>query len=554
MHKESSRTQKNTLQLIRSVLISPPFIVFIICSVLISYNLVKTYYLRPFTSDDVFWQTILLTWEPFKDGTVTLGNSSIYVDKIPFFSFFNGVFDPSRKILFLQSAIACLTGFAAFYVSSMYFLKKLGAKLSYLNLSPFIWFASFGYSIAVLYLNPNWRGFQIGISFATFALVAAVYYDDLKIKSIISKALVLLFILFAGLQLYSDPYFLYFTLGPITLLSIVLFLKKKATLHKSIIVFGSSVLAVLFAKLFAAVSSQAGIRTSVGYPMQFVPFDKLWSNIDGSLQSLLVIFSADFFGLKVTTFDAVIALLNFSLVGVAFYMSYRYISRRRVAANSSWDFMRIWETFFAAVGILIIGTYTFSTLAEGSFTYRYLLMLVLVLVLLLAIVVGTTKNTQLRNLLACLLLLSSLGNLVITQSGQQDARRSEVVGNRANALNYTIIDVVKSEGYSKGYTNYWLADISTYLSGGKISFLPSLCASDTKKFHWLINDEAFEKTANRTFYLIDPDIPAPATCPVESVIGQLGEPVKTVYIGNKTLLLYDYDISSKIDDFRFPES
>jgi hypothetical protein len=312
------------------------------------------------------------------------------------------------------------------------------------------------------------------------------------------------------------------------------------------------ILSLIFAKVFSYISIHAGINTSINDSMQFVQFNTIPTNIVGSLNSILVIFSADFFGLKIASLPTLVALLNFILLIYVSCSSYSFLKRIRHITLEELSFDKIWQSFFACAVVLVFISYATSTLSDGTATYRYFLMLVLLLVMLLTMKLGSTTNAFLRNVMVIILIGASILNLAYTEFGSGNKLRPGVVDNRANYQNYLLIKAVINKGYSKGYANYWQGDINTYLSKGKVSFLPSLCAgSETEKFHWLINNAAFKKPAPKTFYLEDPDIVAPATCDISQIVAQFGPPASTEEVGDKTILFYNYDISSKIPNFVF---
>lgn len=537
---------------ILTIIKSPVFIVFIACLGLMAFNLFCTYRLRPFNSDDVFWQTILLQWHPFNGSTATLGNSSIYVDKIPFYQFFNHFFEPSRKVLFIEAAINALLGFAGFYLACMYFLKKMGAKLSYSTLLPFVWLAGFGYPFMQLYLNSNWRGFQLGISFITFALVAAIWYGDITLKRWWSKGIALLISAYIGLQIYSDPYFVYFTIGPLVIVSLLLLALRKITLQHFASV-GLPILAsAIFSKVFAAIFYAAGIRTTTEYPMEFIQFDNIGSSFGGSVHSILIIFSSDFFGLQLQNIATLPVLLNFLIlcsILTIIVLSLKHFKQSLTRQNLS--FTTVWLLFFIGIATLVFASHSISTLGQGTFTYRYFLLLALIFGFILAFTIGTMKDGLKKRLLVGLLIIATLLNLTITAIGHQNALRADVANNKANTLNEVIAGLLISKGYDKGYANYWDASISTYLSKGYVSFLPSVCNDHkAQKWHWLINDNAFDKPTTKSFYFLNPDVPA--ACQPRDVVKQFGKAQETIPIGNKTMYLYSYDISSRLPPAKQP--
>jgi hypothetical protein len=538
---QAHKTHRTHAQLLKAFLASPTFIIFILCLILMSYNLVHTYHLRPFNSDDVFWQTIIQTWHPHNAGTVTLGNSSIYVDKIPFFALFDHLFASSRRVLLMEAGLAALAGFSLFYWSGIYFLQKAKAKLNYVTLLPFIWLTSLGYVFSELFLNSNWRGFQLGLSFAVFALVATICNKDLVFKSSWSKILLALGAIYAGLQIYSDPYFLYFTIGPVVIVGCLLFILRKINARQTALILGSVLVALLSAKLFGHLFTDLGIRTTTSYPMEFVQFENLWTNFSGSLHSIIIIFNADFFGrgLKLSTFGV---LLNFALLS---FMVYKACSALRTKDKDGFTLNKSWSMLFAGVALLIFLAYTLSTLNLGIVTYRYFLMFELLLVLIFSLWLGVMKNGLLKVALVFIILTAVVLNLAVTSFTPQDANRFEVLENRGNSLNYRIIDLLKTRGLTKGFANYWDANINTYFADSKVDFLPSVCqGKDAKKWHWLINDDAFNTSKAKTFYLLNPDVPA--ACTTKDVANQFGPPEDILYIGDKKIYIYNYDISSRM--------
>jgi hypothetical protein len=118
-----------------------------------------------------------------------------------------------------------------------------------------------------------------------------------------------------------------------------------------------------------------------------------------------------------------------------------------------------------------------------------------------------------------------------------------------NSENYEIIKAVQHAGYTKGYANFWQGNINTYLTNSRIHFLPAWCTDDVSlKFRWLINDADFTTKATKSFYLIDPTIPAAPSCSIEAVTEQFGAPTKVIPLnsGKQTLLLFNYDVTSKM--------
>lgn len=540
MFKKSNRLQWGL------VIKSPVFVTYIVGVLLLTIGLVYTYKVRPFTSDDVFWQTILLRWNPFDGTSVTLGNSSVYVDKIPFYEMVEWFFESGRKALFVQSYIPAVFGFTGFYFSCVYFLKKAGTVLSYLNLLPFIWLSSIGYTFMQLYLNPNWRGFQLGFSFLLLALTAALWNKDIKLRSQVSWALLTILTVYTGLQLYSDPYILYFTIAPLALFAIIAYIAKKIDLRKLAITLGAILLSYVVSKAFGLIASAAGIRSAVEYPMQFIQFGKLSDSIWSSIHNTLIVQNADFFGLKISTL-ALVPLLNCAILFIAL-AAVCYLFYRCKKDYKRLDISKLWFLFFVAITVMVFTLHTLTTMGDGTGTYRYFMFSVLIFTLLLSHYLGTMKNYI--KYTAVLLLAASIAlNLTSTLLQSQSSVRSEVQQNIANSENFRTIETLKERGYTKGYANYWDANISSYLSKGEIRFLPSVCSEgDLNAWHWLTDDASFAVKADKTFYVYNSDNTL-GPCTKDILDSQLGSPSEVLRSGRWSIFLYDYDISTRIKDF-----
>jgi len=511
-------------------------------------NLVLVYHNRSYNSDDVSWQNILLSWKPFSGHKAFLGGSDNFIIKAPLFALFGHFFAPGRRLLLLESGVFAGAAFTLFYCSSLYFLKKLKIRLNYVNLLPFLWFASFGYFMARLYLNPILRNFELGLSFVTFVLAAKTYYREIDPwGSWTAKATTLLSSVIAGLLIYNDPYFLYFTLAPVVVLFVLLYALKKLERTKLLTVLGIAIASLVFSKLIAHLAIKAGAILLFKEPAKFVSFDALSSNVMLAIQGTLNLFGANFFGQLAASLVAVAALLNFGILVFIFYRTWGL--RRAVwAAKGEFSPYLLWSGFFGCLSLFVLAVYTFSSLAVDIGTYRYLIMMAFSSVLFLAIVIGSLKKGRL--VLAGVIVAAILFNLAAAVSGSRSSLGDQAGAliNKPNSLNFQIIDALRTKGLTKGYAPYWDGNINSYLSGGDIAFLPISCfeSQKTEIIQFLIDQGQLSRPASRSFYVIDPDLSSPATCTPQQVVTQFGQPAETFRLSDKTIWLYNYDIASKM--------
>lgn len=534
--------------LVRLRKLNPVVVVFVISLAFLTTSLVFTHYQRSYNSDDLSWQAILLHWRPLSRDTVYLGASDNFVDKLPYFAFMGHLLSPGRKALFIESYVLAVTAFSLFYVSAIYFLKKVGSRLNYISLLPLVWLSSFGFSYSELYLTPMWRGVEVGLAFLTFMVVAMYFYDEIHpFGSAITKLATVLCVALAGFVAYSDPYYLIFALGPIGLFTVALVAMRTIRLRKGVAVLVALLGSLVFYKLSALCATRVlNFHMVATFPAQFVTVENIPANTMTALHGLLIIFGADFFGKVIGLhISLVTALINAVLLG---FLIYKVLDvRKDILARPKATLPTLWVAFFAILGLFVFLVYTSSTLTDVS-TYRYLFILVMSWILFLCALIGRTQRAEWRAVAGILLTIAivlNIGTLIHGTVGYQEP--GDLGGNVRNGLNYALIGAVMSKGLTKGYANYWQGNINTYLSQGKVSFLPTQCdAGKTIKDNWLIDASAFNKQATASFYLYDPDIPQPPTCTLDQITQQFGTPRTTLTVGDKLVFVYNYDILSKL--------
>jgi hypothetical protein len=531
-----------------AVILSPAFVVFCLSLLILTAQIVAIGRIRPFNSDDLYWQQVVRTWVPFSGHTLYLATKDIFIEQVPFFALLEHFFQPSRGLVIGEVLLLTISSFSLFYVSSLYFLKKLKIKTSYLTLLPFLWLASFGYPLVQNYLNSNWRSFEIGLCFATIVLVAAISFGDIqKLNSLKSKLLFLLATAFIGAVIYSDPYYVFFTIGPLLLFVAGLYALKKINRYQLSVVVGGAALSVVVAKLISAIATKAGVVLVADTPSVFVNFDNIITNIVSSLHGLLIVFGADFFGRPAFGLSTFGALINALILSFVIYEVYqlRHIMRQPTLKNLS--LAQLWAAFFGLLIAFVFIVYTSTTLVAVS-NYRFFIVLIYAAVTFLVVSLGTLKNNALKLIIGMLLVGAVIYNVTLSLLTHSIRQQPDAAINISNSVNYRIIDAVHAEGLTKGYGSYWQGNINTYLSKGSVTFLPSLCDTNgqTVNFKWLIDGNQFNKPADKSFYLVDPDFPAPGICTEKQLVAQFGEPQKILKISNKSILVYDYDISSKI--------
>lgn len=526
-------------------MLRPTTVVLILSLVLVVVTLYTAQHIRPFVSDDVSWQNILLTWHPFNGHQVDMGAQDNFVINVPLLALMGHFFAPSRTLLFVEAAIFAVINFFLFYVASLYFLKKCKIKPTYAALSPFLWLASFGYEFSQLFLNTAWRDFEPGVSFIYFMLAMKLYYGELgDFRSWRAKLGLLIASVIAGIFIYSDPYFLYFTVVPIAALFIFLFLAKKLPLRTLILVLGCVVLSLLVRR--AAVSGLA--RMGLFIPASSannIHLNELVRGTKYALNDIVVIFSASFSDLRVASLPMVAAILNLALLlAVGFRLLFRKFKRAgRAAASVTLRHYNLITAFFVAVCVIIFA----ANIVRVPDTYRYFVLFVYAFILIMTLILNTLEGKW-RQVFVSVIAVATLANLATSLFVIVPAQAANAIPDKANIPSYEVIAGVERLGLTKGYVNYWDGNINSYLSDGKVEFLPVACSNGktTKPLYLLDDTTLFGKPAKRTFYMINPDQTYPPGCSRQKLIDQFGKPQQIAHVLNKTLLIYNYDISSRM--------
>lgn len=524
--------------------------------VLLSASLYFAHKTRSYNSDDVSWQVILRTFNPTsQDNAIALGSSNNHWSKLPFFWLTENIFDSGRKLLFLQSYVLAVSSFVLYYSSAVYFLKRLKVEMTFRNLLPIAWLGSFGFAYAELYLNPIWRGFELGLCFAMIALVAMYIRNELHpFKNLLTKSLFVIGASLLGVILFSDISLVYFFVGP--LLAWVAWLRIKGVIGDKKLAGLLLFLGISYvtSKISGLIFAKQGLKMAVEYPVQFIDFGGLLNNILIGVHGILAIFGADLSGKYPFSLVAIGALVN--LVLIAWLVG--TILKNRASLKKS--FLRptldsSLVAFLIALPVFVFSLYVLSTVSVNTVTtYRYLIVVALAAPILLAYYLAKRPN----NIVTLLVIVSIALNLTSSVffnsrflvRGTIDnmvAGQQSNTENASNSLNFRIIDRLKDAGTQKAYANYWQAGINTYLSNGDVEVLPVTCEHrKTITFQWLVDSRRFSVLSDKTALILDPDVSSPAMCSYKSIVKQFGTPSRELKDGNKRILVYDYDLYSKM--------
>jgi hypothetical protein len=122
------------------------------------------------------------------------------------------------------------------------------------------------------------------------------------------------------------------------------------------------------------------------------------------------------------------------------------------------------------------------------------------------------------------------------------------VPNARVAKENAILRTVQEHGLTKGYAEFWIADLFQYRSRGEVTVPEVICSDGQLWFrYWLTDTSRWRVHADRTFVLWDPVEVGLQGCTQAGIEAQLGVPAQRIpAAGGATVLVYDRDVGEKI--------
>jgi hypothetical protein len=483
---------------------------------------------RAYSSDDVAQQNAVASITLHSKPVIDLPQNT-YTLKLPLYAALQDLpVTPSARLV-LTTLLLNIAGFLLFYYAAQSFIRAY-APARVANLAPILWLPSLGVSLAGVLANPNSRNLEIGLAFGVLALLARWYNGAWPASAWRGTALAGLFAALLGLLFYDDPYFIYMLALPLLLL----FGGKWLLLGKDRrpVILSMGVLAALvFAQAWYWILWLLGIHAGQE-GASFATLPAVAHNAQLFVRAVLDLFNANIFGRSILSLQSLAPELNLLLLIATLLAPFLLLSAK--VRRDMWKVFLILQPPFLALAF-IAGSTVVDT-ASG----RYLVPLPFYTALILAVVVMPLLTTRMRNVLAGALLLVTILNVAST------IRIYLGRGDNANAENQEIAHIAEAHHLTKGYASYWNADINQYYSDNKVLFIQSGCSRTTgvKPYRFLLNEQVLHRQASNSFYLFDP---AATRCTEADFARYLGEPRGVVGLsGRKQLLLYDYDITTRM--------
>jgi hypothetical protein len=286
----------------------------------------------------------------------------------------------------------------------------------------------------------------------------------------------------------------------------------------------------------------ADINDVNGLVSSITPLGHIPLKILSVLNSYLSLLGASPSRLKSDIWALPVIALNLGVIFIAIGGLYSLIRRRKFTLLNIWILAVI---IFSLSYIVLTGI-------SAQFTARYLIILLPITGFLIAyglqeLLEGGKKYYKLALLVICLSLFAN-----VIQDFSFVHERSKVI--LPNKVNYQIISALNENRINNAYGDYWVANISYYLSDYKDNILPTSCdGGKISKYPVLLDAQRFILPTSRIGVIVSPNIevstrgqiPIAASCNGSAITKQLGKPSSIVYVA-KGVSLFIYDQTPRI--------
>lgn len=443
---------KSSKKLLSKRIIVKTIIFGIICLAVFIIAITSNIVGRSYTSDEVAEQGMAYDLTLSGPHNIYL-ESDTYVSKIAFYSALDLFSHPGRNQLIIESLTFNFLMLILLVICWRYLFPK--NSKSWLV---FLWLISVGVYWMSITVNPNSRNYELGVMllFGIFVIKKLeVPYYNLKqsILYILGCGII------GGIITYDDPYFLFFFSIPIILAVLIYNLPKR--IFQPVIAAGTAlvlsmvtyeVISEIFAHFGMAVSNFneiTGLSTSIIYP-NFLP-----TRLSQVANAYLSTMGANPSRIHTDFWLLPVVILNLAIVCLAIYGLFNIIYKRRFTLINIW----ILITFIVALSYVTATRYVIED------TTRYLIILI-PLTAYLSFVTITQLARYKKSYYKLALVFVVLAIILNIVQGFAFINQNKQIKS-PNQLDYQVIKFLSENHIAKVYANYWVANISYYLSDYK---------------------------------------------------------------------------------------
>ncbi|MBU5673841.1 hypothetical protein [Paenibacillus brevis] len=319
------------------------------------------------------------------------------------------------------------------------------------------------------------------------------------------------------LALIADPFVLWFFVVPFVLACAYKAIRNKSEYISLGIVIGSYVTSKVVMKF-------VGFNVPSIGETRFVKIDELKKNVVLTIEGILNLYGANFFGQSVSTIVLIVILHLFVLIFTIWlgYQSIKKIDKSNVSTLE----------LFLIIGIMInIVEYVCSNMPINIATTRY----ILPAFVFFSIYIGKFSLSRINSRKITVALSISLILYALTSL-------QTVTLNKTVSIYQEVADFLQQKGLTRGYGSYWNSSIVTLESENDVIIRPVVYNGEIVPFAWFSKTSWYSEPTN--FLIFDNtnwgDINA------ENAEKKFGVPDRIYNFNGLTILYWDKDISKEL--------
>lgn len=331
----------------------------------------------------------------------------------------------------------------------------------------------------------------------------------------------IVYLSFLTLALIGDQFIIWIFVLPIVIVCILRIIVNDNRKREFLII-GLSISAYILKMLVLMFFKFKEISSS---NMLFATYDQIFSNLKLTVEGLLGIYGANFFGKPFSSMVTLITLVHLIIMLLVFFVIYKNIRSGIIKTDRM--------TQILIVGIVLnIAEYLFSNMAVNINTTRYLIpTLVYTAILFAKTVHGYKLANQNKKLVISMMVVVLLISIPTLKFG-----RSETTHDRLTKF-------LADNNLKYGYGSYFNASTITLRSGGAVSVRPVITDGTTySRFDWLSDINWYNDYSNFLVF----DQTNWGNINLENAVAVFGEPATSYQFENLNILVWDKDLSKII--------
>ncbi len=488
-------------------------------------------HLSPHSSDDVAVQVVVNSWLRGLHHRTYLPSDN-YLFKLPVYVIAELLpFSPHIRLL-LQVLVLNLASFAAFLLALRWLVTP--PRATHWDRTavfvPTLWLTLIGGAFGLDMMVANYRNLELGLIFLVIAYLHRYVTGEGKPRWswLATGTLILSFFWF------SDPYFLLLVGLPlIGFMWIWYGFRERSSrlLLSSLLLAGSALISYVWKPLAAWFGIEIGGGASLSPADILHNLALLWP----SLCSLLNLHLGSPVRILISALTLAVAIAG--------------LAASITNAWSGWRDRRFVLFFAGTQWLVIIGGFAVSSYVFDIGAGRYLVLIPFYIALNLSLALSRLPRRTIHTVVVALLLVASCASVISDLHELTNPRLYP----GTTAQNHTLA-MLRSSGLTKGYAQYWSANINTYLDNGRPTVVPIDCvAGQIKPLYWFMDDAAFRRPARASFYLYEDNVPQAVACPLAALEQDFGQPVRIITVNaHDSLLIYNYDIARRFVETASP--